>query len=66
MSVSRRKFVKTTAATTVALSFPMIIPCHVLGGANFVAPSEKVNIGIVGVGGQGRHNAKVLSSMTFK
>jgi len=63
MSVSRRKFVKTAAATTVALSFPMIIPRHVLGGANFVAPSEKVNIGIVGVGGQGRHNAKELMQL---
>ena len=50
MSVSRRNFVKTAATATAALSFPTIIPRHVLGGANFVAPSEKVNVGIVGCG----------------
>ncbi|MDA0349334.1 MAG: Gfo/Idh/MocA family oxidoreductase [Verrucomicrobia bacterium] len=60
MSVSRRKFVKTAATTTAVLSFPMIIPRHVLGGANFVAPSEKVNVGIVGCGGQGQHNMRQL------
>jgi predicted dehydrogenase len=60
MSVSRRNFVKTAAAATAALSFPTIIPRHVLGGANFVAPSEKVNVGVVGVGGQGQHNTKQL------
>ncbi|MCB1124152.1 MAG: twin-arginine translocation signal domain-containing protein, partial [Verrucomicrobiae bacterium] len=60
MSVSRRKFVKTAATATAALSFPTIIPRHVLGGANFVAPSEKVNVGVVGTGGQGKHNIKQL------
>ncbi|QXD24849.1 Gfo/Idh/MocA family oxidoreductase [Opitutia bacterium ISCC 51] len=60
MSVSRRNFVKTAATATAALSFPMIIPRHVLGGANFVAPSEKVNVGIVGCGGQGQHNMRQL------
>ncbi len=60
MSTSRRSFVSTAAKASVALSFPTIIPRHVLGGANFVAPSDKVNVGIVGVGGQGRHNTLQL------
>jgi len=60
MSPSRRSFVKSAATTAAALSFPTIIPRHVLGGANFVAPSDKVNVGIVGVGGQGRHNTLQL------
>ena len=29
-----------------------------LGGAKFVAPNDKVNIAIVGVGGQGRTNTE--------
>lgn len=37
-----------------------VVPRHVLGGAAFVPPSEKVNIAIVGVGGQGRTNARAL------
>ena len=60
MSVSRRSFVKSAATATAALSFPTIVPRHVLGGANFVAPSEKVNVGIVGCGGQGQHNMRQL------
>lgn len=60
MPVSRRKFVKTAAAATAALSFPTIIPRHVLGGASHVPPSEKVNVGVVGCGGQGQHNTRQL------
>lgn len=32
----------------------MIVPRHVLGGPGFVAPSDKLNIAGVGVGGKGR------------
>ena len=56
----RRNFIKTVSAATAAVSFPTIIPRHVLGGPNFVAPSEKVNVGIVSAGGQGRHNTLQL------
>ena len=31
----------------------MIVPRHVLGGAGFIAPSERVNIGGIGAGGMG-------------
>ena len=60
MTTTRRSFVKNASAATAAIAFPTIIPRHVLGGPNFVAPSEKVNVGIVGVGGQGRHNTLKL------
>jgi predicted dehydrogenase len=52
--VSRREFLGAAAAAVT------IVPRHVLGGAKFVAPSEKVNIAIIGVGGQGRTNARNL------
>jgi hypothetical protein len=60
MPLSRRNFVKAAGTATTALAFPTIIPRHVLGGANFVAPSEKVNVGVVGVGGQGQNNNNQL------
>lgn len=56
-SVNRRQFLRTTAAGATALT---LIPRHVLGGARFVPPSEKVNIAIVGAGGQGRTNMREL------
>ncbi len=48
--VSRRKFLGRAAGAMAALT---IVPRHVLGGAGFVPPSDKVNIAFVGVGSQG-------------
>jgi predicted dehydrogenase len=55
--VPRRHFLRATAGAVAAWS---VVPRHVLGGAKFVAPSEKVNIALVGAGGQGRTNARNL------
>jgi predicted dehydrogenase len=49
-AVTRRDFLTQTAAAAVGFS---IVPRHVLGGAGFVPPSDKVNIAFVGVGAQG-------------
>jgi predicted dehydrogenase len=54
---SRRQFI-TTAASAVAAA--TILPRHVLGGPGFVAPSDKVNVAVIGVGGQGRTNLRSL------
>lgn len=51
-NISRRKFIGSAAAVSAFT----IVPRHVLGGKGNVAPSEKLNIAGVGVGGQGRHN----------
>ena len=37
-----------------------IVPRHVLGGPGFVAPSDKVNVAIIGAGGQGRTTSRAL------
>ena len=54
---TRRHFIKTAAAAVTAFQ---ILPRHVLGGPRFVAPSEKVNVAMVGVGGRGLQNMKEL------
>lgn len=56
MSLTRRQFL---GAATAAAAFT-IVPRHVLGGPKFVAPSEKVNVALVGAGGQGLHNVRQL------
>src|SRR4029077_15930925 len=48
--VTRRDFLGKTASAALGFS---IVPRHVLGGAGFVPPSDKVNIAFVGVGAQG-------------
>src|SRR5258708_20246228 len=55
--LSRRAFIR---GTTTAIAGFSIMPRYVLGGAGFVPPSEKVNIAIVGCGGQGRTNVRLL------
>ena len=55
--VSRRAFLKGTALSAAGF---MIVPRHVLGGPGFVAPSDKVNVGIVGAGGKGKENTGEL------
>lgn len=48
--INRRKFLRTALTATAAYT---ILPRHVLGGSGYVAPSEKINIGCIGVGAQG-------------
>jgi predicted dehydrogenase len=50
MSVSRRKFLSNAAITSAGLT---IVPRHVLGHG-LTAPSDRLNVACVGVGGQGR------------
>ena len=59
--LSRRTFIRGTATAIAGFT---IVPRHVLGGAGFVPPSEKVNIAIVGCGGQGRTNVRALFQET--
>ena len=47
--MNRRKFLSSTAAT-VAFT---VVPRHVLGGLNHVAPSDKITLGYIGCGTQG-------------
>ena len=50
--VSRRKFLRTTAFA--GLVAPLVVPGSALGKNGMVAPSERITMGFIGVGGQGR------------
>ena len=56
----RRHFIKQVAASSAAA---MIVPRHVLGGAGYVAPSDRVNVGIVGAGGQSMFSVRELMKL---
>jgi predicted dehydrogenase len=49
-ATTRRSFLKSGAIATAAF---MIVPRHVLGGKGFLAPSDRLLIASVGVGGKG-------------
>lgn len=57
LNPSRRNFIKGLSLAAAGVT---IVPRHVLGGKGFIAPSDKVNVGLVGVGGKGRQNASKL------
>jgi len=48
--LTRRSFLRTGTAISAAA---MVLPRHVLGGTNYVPPSEKIHIAYVGCGTQG-------------
>ena len=51
MKNNRRKFLTDAAKATVAFT---IVPRFVLGGKGYIAPSDKINLGFIGTGKQGR------------
>ena len=70
-NISRRKFIKGAAVTAAGLSFAAgcsnkdaftIVPRHVLGGKRHIAPSEKLNIACVGIGGKGAVDVRSVTS----
>ena len=56
--ITRRDFLTGTAIAATGL---MIVPRHVLGGTGHTAPSDRLNIAGIGVGGMGAHNIRALA-----
>ena len=59
--VSRRKFIATAASTGAAVT---IVPRHVLG-RGMQAPSDIVNVAVVGVSGMGASNTRAVMSQNI-
>jgi len=55
MNTSRRKFITTTATAAALFS---IVPRHVLGGPGYLAPSDRLMVASIGVGGMGAHDVQ--------
>lgn len=58
-TVSRRNFLGTTAAVAAGIT---IVPSNVVAGLGHKAPSDKLNIAAVGIGGMGNSNLRNLQS----
>ena len=59
---SRRTFLKTVGLASLFT----IVPRHVLGGPNHIAPSDQLTKGIIGVGGIGRSSYHFTSDDTCR
>jgi len=58
--ISRRQFLKSTAAAAGAAVSPYYVPASALGKTGRAAPAERITIGCIGVGGQGTGNMKAF------
>ncbi len=54
--LTRRRFLRTTSTLTIA----SVVPRWVLGGSGRTPPSDRLNVAIIGTGGQGITNLKEL------
>ena len=57
---TRRQFVKTVSGA--AFTVPIIVKSSILNGKVGSAPSDKINLGIIGCGGMGRENLNACSA----
>lgn len=57
--MKRRDFISKTAIGAAGFT---ILPSHVISGFGYTAPSDKMNIAGVGVGGMGRRNLKAMNT----
>lgn len=63
-NMSRRQFLKRTVGGAAGVAaFPYIIPSSALGADGHVAPSNRIVMASIGVGGQGRYDMKALMSL---
>jgi hypothetical protein len=53
--MSRRRLLAGAVKASAALAIPWFVPASVLGRGGAVAPSEKIVLGGIGIGGRGQH-----------
>src|SRR5687767_7065796 len=58
LSNSRRNFIKNTG---IAAAGFIILPRHVLGGKGYVAPSDRLIVAGIGVGGKGESDIAMFA-----
>ena len=61
LSKNRRDFIRQTSLATAGW---LILPRHVLG-KGFIAPSDKLNIAGIGVGGKGESDLSSMAKSPF-
>ncbi|MCK5079423.1 MAG: Gfo/Idh/MocA family oxidoreductase, partial [Bacteroidales bacterium] len=60
--ISRRKFIGNVSLAAAGVT---ILPSHVIGGLGYLAPSDKLNIAGIGVGGVGGTNINNCNSQNI-
>ena len=59
MKLNRRQFLSTAATLTAGFTF---VPAYAVSGFRYKAPSDKLNIAGIGVGGKGSVNLRNMNT----
>ncbi len=57
---TRRQFLQDSAAASVAVSVPWIVSAAAVGAAGEVAPSERIGLGVIGIGPRATYDLKAM------
>lgn len=61
---SRRQFLRTTLATGAAWTAPVIVPATSLGSTGRAAPSERITLGVIGIGPRCTYDLKSMLQLS--
>ncbi len=59
-NISRRHLLQGAAATSALVAMPTIIPASALGRNGTVAPSERITLGVIGIGPRCTYDLKAM------
>ncbi|MGE0759425.1 MAG: Gfo/Idh/MocA family protein [Pirellulaceae bacterium] len=62
--VNRRDFVRAGAAASAVLSAPWFVPARALGRDGNVAPSERITLGVIGIGPRCTYDLKAMLGLS--
>ena len=60
LPTARRDFLRTTLAASTAFAMPTIIPASALGKDGAIAPSERITLGVIGIGPRCTYDLKAM------
>jgi predicted dehydrogenase len=52
--MKRREFLRQSVTAAAALTFPLLVPRHVLGAGRTPGPNDRIQLGFIGLGGRAR------------
>ena len=61
---TRRGFLHQSAIVSAAAALPSIVPAHVLGKDGGVAPSNKISLGVIGIGPRCTYDLKAMLGLS--
>ena len=61
---SRREFLRKSAAAGALVAAPFVVPARALGRDGKIAPSETINLGVIGIGPRCTYDLKAMLGLT--